>query len=353
LAAAIAARQKGFSVTLADGSEPPVDKPCGEGLMPETQLALRGLGVELHTGIGYRFRGIQFVQRGLRVTADFPQGYGVGIRRPVLHELLVEKAEKCGVKLLWKEPVAGIVPEGVQLRGQVVPARWILGADGSGSRTRKWSGLEVSVLRTQRSATRRHYRVRPWTEHMEIYWGRRAQAYVTPISIEEVCIVVMAERAEGADFERVLEDLPELRERLAGAEMGSRERAAVTSMHLLRRVSMGNVALVGDASGGVDAITGEGLRLAFEQAAALAAAMESGDLRGYEKAHRQLARRPVWMGKLMLQLGRNAALRGRAMQALAEKPELFGRLLSIHVGQATTGQILSTGAQLSWQFLAA
>src|SRR6267378_2491580 len=32
LAAAIAARKKGFEVTVADGAKPPIDKACGEGL---------------------------------------------------------------------------------------------------------------------------------------------------------------------------------------------------------------------------------------------------------------------------------------------------------------------------------
>lgn len=321
--------------------------------MPDTQEALAALGIRLPAGAGYRFRGIQFVQNGLRVAADFPEGYGVGIRRPILHKLLIQRAEDCGVKLLWKTPVIGIASEGVQVSGGVLPARWILGADGSGSRIRKWSGLEASHLRTQRHATRRHYRVRPWSDLMEIYWGKRAQAYVTPISNEEVCIVMMADHAEGAQFERVLADMPELREKIAKAKQGSRERGAITLMHTLRRVSRGNVALVGDASGGVDAITGEGMRLTFQQASAIAEAMACGDLRGYEKAHRRMSMRPLWMGKLILHLGRRAGLRGRVLRVFAETPELFAQLLSIHVGRATAGQVLSTGAQLGWQFLAA
>ena len=35
LATAIAARQRGFDVVVADGAQPPIDKPCGEGLMPD------------------------------------------------------------------------------------------------------------------------------------------------------------------------------------------------------------------------------------------------------------------------------------------------------------------------------
>ena len=353
LAAAIAARRKGLSVVLADGAAPPIDKPCGEGMMPGTQDALRELGVEVPAGAGYRFCGIRFVQGKHEVAADFPEGHGVGIRRPLLHGLLVERAEKCGVKFFWKTPVTGIFGERVQLSKGAVRARWIIGADGGGSRVRRWSKLDCARQRKERSAGRRHYRVKPWTDHMEIYWGERAQAYVTPISGEEVCIVVMAEEAKDANLETALEGLPELRERLANAESDNRERGAISAMHSLRSVARGNVALVGDASGGVDAITGEGLRLAFRQALAVADAMEAGDLGGYERVHRRLARRPIWMGKLMLQLGRNGRMRRRAMKILGQRPELFSRLLAIHVGHAKPGEWLATGAELGWEFLAA
>ena len=169
--------------------------------MPETLEALGALGIRLPAGVGQKFRGIQFIERDLRAAADFPEGLGIGIRRPLLHELLAQKAKESGVRLLWNTPVSGVSAEGVRVAGRVVPARWILGADGAGSRIRKWSGLEANRGRARRYATRRHYRVRPWADRVEIHWGERAQAYVTPISGEEVCIVMIARQAEDAHFE--------------------------------------------------------------------------------------------------------------------------------------------------------
>ena len=99
LAAAIAARQRGMSVTVADGTEPPIDKACGEGLMPETIVALGELGVEIQPDAGYRFRGVRFLQQEMQVGAEFPQALGVGIRRTILHEWLIARAENCGVRL--------------------------------------------------------------------------------------------------------------------------------------------------------------------------------------------------------------------------------------------------------------
>ena len=340
-----------MSVAVADGTEPPIDKSCGEGLMPETIAALGELGVEIQPEAGYRFRGIRFLQQNAQVGGEFPHGLGVGIRRTILHEWLIARAEQCGVQLLWRTPVAGITDAGVCLVRGFMASRWIVGADGSGSRVRRWSGLDAAVRLSRRFATRRHYRVRPWSDHVEIYWGRHAQAYVTPIAREEVCIVVMASRAEDCAFASLLQDCPQLAQRLAGAELAGRERGAITQMHSLRSVHSGNVALVGDASGGVDAITGEGLRLAFRQAIALADAMERDDLAIYARAHRAQARKPALVGDLLLTLARNDKLRARSIRTLAKRPQLFTRLLAAHTGQAALGDWLSTGAQLGWQFL--
>jgi flavin-dependent dehydrogenase len=351
LSAAIAARQKGFEVVVADGSAPPIEKPCGEGMMPETLAGLRTLGVELGAAEGHRFSGICFVQEGACVAADFPQGLGIGLPRSILHERMVARAEECGVQFRWKSPAAGIDQEGVQLVTGKVRARWIVGADGQGSRVRRWGGLDEAKRNQVRFASRRHYRVKPWSSHMQIWWGQHAQAYVTPTGREENCIVLMSDTPGRPCFDVALEEWPELRARLANAQLASRERGAITSMRSLRRVQNGNVALVGDASGSVDAITGEGLRMAFQQATTLADAMVNGDLTSYEQAHRALGRRPMLMGDLMLWLGRNPRIRRRVVCAMQSRPDLFARFLATHVGTTDPKSLLSAGAQLGWQLL--
>ncbi len=353
LVAAIAARQQGFTVMVADGSGHPIDKPCGEGLIPETQAALAKLNIQIPKEAGFSFRGIRFLRDETQVCAEYPYGQGLGIRRTLLHELLVAKANASGIEMFWKTPVIGIDASGVELKAGKVAARWIIGADGSGSRVRRWSGLDPTLHRRERFASRRHYRVKPWTDFMEIYWGPDAQGYVTPISAEEVCVVMLARTPHHANFTESLDAMPELKSRLADGELSSRERGAVTSMHRLKRVTRGNVALVGDASGSVDAITGEGLRLAFCQALTLAEGLKRNDLSEYEHAHRQLSRRPTMMGNLMLLMGRNATIRERALNSLAGTPGLFSEFLAIHSGKANVKTIFSAGARLGWGLLAA
>jgi flavin-dependent dehydrogenase len=351
LAAAIAARQRGLSVVVADGAEPPIDKACGEGLMPDTLAVLNGLGVSVNPSEGFAFRGIRFLGDAAQVDASFPAGQGIGLRRPVLHQRMIEQTEKLGVTLLWRACVSGLSPQGVVVGGKTIAARWIVGADGIRSRVRRWCGLETPVAARPRFAFRRHYRVEPWTDCVEVYWGRNAQAYVTPVGQYDVCVVVIS-RSAAVRSASIAEDFPELANRLGSAET-SPEVGAVTLTCGFGRVYRDRVALIGDASGCVDAITGEGLCLSFRQATALADALAAGDLSEYQAAHRRLARRPTLMGRLLLLLDSQAKVRDRAMRTLAAHPDLFARLLSVHVGATSPGHIAATGALLGWRLVAA
>jgi menaquinone-9 beta-reductase len=352
LAAALAARQRGLTVTVADGAEPPIEKACGEGLMPDALAALRALGVSLSESEGVAFRGIRFLEGPSGVQADFPTGRGIGLRRLALHRKMVEQARDAGVSLLWKTPVSALCAEGVVAGGKVVRSRWVVGADGMRSRVRGWVGLEGQAKQEWRYALRRHYRVKPWSDRIEIHWGANSQAYVTPVGEREVCAVLIS-RKPGSHFASIGAEFPELAARLGTAELGGPERGAITTTRRLTRVHRGRVALIGDASGSVDAITGQGLSLGFQQAAALADAFAVGDLRSYELAHRRLAFRPALMGRLMLRLDSQPWLRKRAMRALVANPEVFARLLALHVGVGSPAYAATTGALFGWRLVAA
>ena len=149
----------------------------------------------------------------------------------------------------------------------------------------------------------------------------------------------------------VLPCFPEAAQRLACAEPLNLERGGVTVSRRLRAVARGNVALVGDASGSVDAVTGEGLCLLFQQSLALADALAAGDLRGYEAAHRRIGRRPGFMSDMMLLLDRRRLLRGRTIRAMAADPRLFEGLLAMHVGACSAFDFIANGLALGWRML--
>ena len=361
LATAIAARSHDLSVVVADGALPPIDKACGEGLMPDGVEALRNLGITIPENESYPFRGIRFVCDGTKAEATFPRGTAYGIRRTHLHRVMVDHAAACGVRLLWQAAVTGLHPEGALVAGELVRTRWVVGADGSSSRVRDWAKLDRHELdatfdatreRNLRFAFRRHYRVRPWTDFMELHWGRHCQVYITPVSREEVCVALISSSAK-LRLDDALGEFPDLCAHLEDAEHASTERGAVTVTRKLRRVYRGRTVLVGDASAGVDAITGEGLCLAFRQAALLGDCLASGGLARYQKGHRSLIRRPALMARSMLVMAKHRLLRQRTMQVFQSRPRSFAGMLALHVGEGSARDHISNGLALGWEMLKA
>ena len=353
LAAAIAARQHGYRVVVADGAKPPIDKACGEALMPDAMTALERLGIAVPTSEVAPIRGVRFLSSGLSAEADFPSGNrGLSIRRTILHRLMTERAAALGVDLLWQNAVTGISGGEVQVGERMIGTRWIVGADGANSRVRRWANLDMQSCTQLRYAFRRHYRVAPWTDRMEIYWGKHSQGYATPVSDGEVCVAV-ASLDRGVRLEESLPAFPELSARLRGCETTSTERGSISANRKLNRVCRGNVALIGDASGTVDAITGEGLGLAFSQAVALADAFVSGNLTSYQAAHRGLAVRPLLMARLMLMLDGRPRFQERVLQVFRKRPEVFRRLLALHVGYLSPFHLALDGLTLGWGLLTA
>ena len=337
LAAAIALRTVGQTVVVLDANVPPIDKACGEGLMPDTLEALRLLGVQIPAHEGYAFRGVRFVRGTSEAVAEFPDGWARGLRRTNLHRLLIERAAELNVDLRWSQKSVRLTPEGViagetTVRSRLVRSRLIIGADGQNSSIRRATGLNDTTRNERRYGFRRHYSIAPWTAYMELHWGPNSQLYITPISPAEIGVAVLTTDPK-LRVEDGLKLFPRVAERLKGASQTSAEAGSLTTMRRLKKVTSGRVALVGDASGSVDAITGEGIGLAVRQARALASAVQSGRLANYEEAHRRIRRRPSAMAEIMLLLSRFETAQNLAIGCLGRFPQIFGQLLSIHLGQ--------------------
>lgn len=351
LAAAIAVRKQGFHVVVADPCVPPIDKTCGEGLLPDAVEALGHLGIEFPHDDGCLLRGIRFLHERDSAEAAFPSKPGLGVRRTDLHSALAAQASACGIRLCWRSLVR-TNGDGLFLNGQRIRADWIIGADGANSAIRRWSGLDRRSQTARRFAFRTHYRLVPWTDFVEVYWGHGMQIYVTPIGKTDICVAVVSNdpRMRLTD---ALCAFPVLAARLRGAGPISVERGGTTQMLRLTHVCRDHVALIGDASGCVDAITGEGLGLAFRQATLLADAIAANDLRLYETGHRKLMQRPFLMGHSLLLLDHHEALRRRVIRVFEKHSAVFGHCVAAHVGALTKTRFVLTGANLGRHLLGA
>ena len=154
---------------------------------------------------------------------------------------------------------------------------------------------------------------------------------MTPIGADEVCVAMLGS-AQGVRLSDLPTLFPVLASRLGSAEPIGPPRGGISMSVKLPAVTRGRIALVGDASGSVDAVTGEGLALAFRQASALATALATGDLSTYDAAHREIGRMPRLMARLLLLMDGRDGLRRRALRTLAAHPRTFSRLLAVHVG---------------------
>jgi flavin-dependent dehydrogenase len=184
-----------------------------------------------------------------------------------------------------------------------------------------------------------------------VHWSDCGQFYITPISADEICVALITS-TPNLRFREALKQFPRVEERLRNCTPMTREQGAITSTSSLRRVQKGRVALVGEASGSVDAITGEGLSLAFQQAIALVNAIVQEDLSAYQDSHRRITRRPKAMARLLLLMDRNPTIRRRVLRALASETDAFSRLLAIHTGALSPLQFgLHRALSFGWELM--
>ncbi len=315
LAAAIAGRRAGMRVLVVEPERGVIDKACGEGIMPGGVAALSELGVTLD---GRPFAGVRWVDaqdETLAATGTFPRGRGLGVRRTVLHEALRARAEALGVR--WEEGRIAALDER--------PSRWLVGADGLRSDVRRLLGVERPARRPARFGMRRHFRIAPWSDRVEVHFADRAEAYVTPVAEDTVGVAFLFE--PHATWRTLLARFPALARKLAHAEPVTRIAGAGPFEHRVVRRVRGRVLLVGDAAGYLDPLTGEGVALGVRSAVAAVSAIVRGDPESYEEEYARLTRRYHLLTSALLRVVRYQGLHASLLGAARALPSVFDRAL--------------------------
>jgi len=351
LATAIAASLKGLRVRVVDARKPPIDKACGEGILPHGVAALRSLGVNLDSTTAIPFSGLRFFDEKSAVAGAFAFGSAFGIRRTAFHSLLVERAINLGVSFAWGSRALRFDSRAVHTSNGSFSYRWLIGADGERSGVARFAGLAPQGSIRPRFGFRRHYEIAPWNQYVEFHWGHRCQMAVTPTGRREVCVSFFTSDP-AVRLSRAFALFPEVAQRISGARPLSDEAGAVTMLRRARGVTRGNVALVGDASCTVDGIAGMGLSLALQQAIHLADALAHENLSDYSSAHWRLVRTPTRITRLLLAMNFSSALRRKMLRLFAARPAFFAKIISIH-GSESASRVLGTSEllNLGWRAL--
>jgi menaquinone-9 beta-reductase len=341
LAAAIRSAQRGLHTVLLERSASVPDKACGEGLMPGGARELERLGAKIPQDRSASLRGIRYLQEdGTVLEGEFGGRPGMGIRRTVLAQALRERATAAGAQLrrgtvLETRPRADAVE--VRIDSGALEARLLIAADGLHSPLRRAAGLDsANGSGPMRFGIRRHFALAPWTDFVEVYWAPGIEAYVTPVGPRSVNVALLLDREGSKEFDDLLAPFPALRERLAGASFDSEPRGAGPLLQRARARWAERLALIGDAAGYVDAITGQGLSLAFAASSVLMETLPSDlsvdlgpALRRYDERLRTRWLQYALPAHALVALSRRPTLRRVALRSLSAIPGAFGALVRL------------------------
>jgi flavin-dependent dehydrogenase len=318
LATALHARRLGLSVIVAEPREGPIDKACGEGLMPGGLAELTALGVD---PAGMPFHGIAYVSDQRRAQARFRAGPGRGVRRTTLHAALAARAKEQDTDWI-RARVTSVAQDAHGVSAAGVRAKWLVAADGLHSQVRRAVDIAAATGTPRRYGVRWHFRVPAWTDFVEVHWSRWGEAYVTPVEPDLVGVAILSRgRPDLAWF-------PRLARQLHGAGPGQPRGCGPLRQVVSRRVA-GRVLLVGDAAGYEDALTGEGISLALKQAAAVVDAIVDETPSSYEKAWYRITRDYRLLTRALVLASTPPLVRRAVVPACTLLPAVFGRGVNI------------------------
>lgn len=366
LATGIALAQIGMPALLLERRALPHAKVCGEGLMPTGLAALRELGVELPESAAV-FRGIRYVDAstGSSAVAEFQEGPGRGLPRRLLADRLLETARGHADLLDIRDrtlcdaitPLPDTGEWELRVGDERMRTKLLIGADGLHSAVRRAATLERPPGKRAplRWGARWHFELAPWTQgYVEVRLAGQmpgVECYLTPVGPREVGVAFLWDRrqwspAGGARglLPGLLDCFPEVRERVAGLTPLDDGGAIGPLYQPVRGVTAPGVLLLGDAAGYMDAATGEGLSLAFEQALALRESLVQRSvklsaksintarvLRSYRREYQRITANYRLTTRLVLWLGRRPRLLRRVIAGLRASPRFFQHLLSVNM----------------------
>jgi len=316
-ALAIELGRRGVRVNLYEKARHPRLKACGEGLLPHGVAALDAIA-----GLpdAPRVRGLRFVAGSASTDADFPEGFGLVVRRDWFDTWLFDKAAATpNVDARMSTPY----------RSEGEP--FVVGADGRHSRFHRQ--LEARRPRHARVGLSAHVTgLEGVSDRVEVFFHRDGELYVAPTGGGETLVAALFHqsqfRRDGITY--LLDAIPGMRARSQHVKLTTPVLAASPlGLHLSRVVDRG-LLLIGDAAGAPDPITGDGIALAMASVKPAADAIVAGDLSSYEHVRLDMGRNADRLGRLLLAVSR---AEGRAAHTLLRKRSLVTTLLDVALGR--------------------
>jgi flavin-dependent dehydrogenase len=335
--AALLAR-RGYSVALIDRDAFPRDKLCGEFLSYDALPIIEALGLmhELDAHGAPEITSCRVVGRHRTYTFNFPHP-ARGVSRMLLDDALHRCAVDSGAQSISAIATA-VSRDGVAFDGGAVRARVVAGAWGRWGRFDQQLGRAFVRDRSHRNfGFKRHYRGAGVKGVIELYSFAHGYLGVNDVEgdITNICGLVHAQRLQGhkgrwdAFVETIRAEeqpLDAMYARYVPAQDGFLSSEPV--IFRARSAVEEGIFMIGDASGVIDPLTGNGMAMAMQSALVAAPfiveALNGGERKrsedGYRARHAELfGRRIAWSRRVAFLLSRpsllDAALRFRYRKA--------------------------------------
>lgn len=331
--------EKGHQVTLFEKGSWPIDKACGQGIMPS------GVSLLSHSGVEFTLQrdaitlaGITYIDGDVQLTGSLPSK-GLGVERLVLSQKLWNKVSPLSnVKLRSKTKVTNISISDniVKINNEVHPEEtfsYVFACDGLHSQTRNILQNEKLVTNNLRLGGRVHFSIPPWSQNVEVYWKEGVEAYVTPVSSQKIEVAFLwyqSHQFSSKNLEQQLFELfPELKEKLHNHSSCNDFRAYGPFDKRSKSLRVGPVFFIGDAYKFFDGITGEGISIGLRSAQIICQNFQNFSWYHKLKIHRMyffysmLVSTALWMS-------RHPHLRRKILQSLKKFPRFFNLILTLN-----------------------
>ena len=266
--------QRGVSVALIDRDEFPRDKLCGEFLSYDALPILERLGIALDAP---RIARCRVISRKRTYEFEFPAA-ARGVSRLLLDDLLFRRAIAAGATSFAGWTAVELAPLTIERGGELraISARLVIGAWGRWGRFDAQLGRAFVHDRSHRNfGFKRHYRASSPAESIDLYSFDAGYLGVSPIEdgLTNICGLVHAARLTGhkgrweSFVATIRKEEPRL-EALYAAHEPAQDGFLSSDPVIFRARSPveRGVLMIGDASGIVDPLTGNGMAMAIQSA---------------------------------------------------------------------------------------
>ncbi len=269
---AIKLARRGNKVTLFEKKSWPIDKVCGQGIMPSGVNNLLDIGIVFNPNTSFNFNSIEYIEDKYSLHGDL-HGHAIGLKRTELSEQLF--------KIASLEPNINLRPETkidsinekenhytLSISSNELSFDFIFACDGLNSWTRKSTGHSKKRVFASRVGARVHYTTPPWSNSVQVYWSNSIEAYVTPISNKQIEVAFLwfqdSIQSKSDLRNKLLSHFPLLKDKLDEKQSQNDFRGYGPFSEVSSTIANKNLFFIGDAYHFLDGITGEGISLGMK-----------------------------------------------------------------------------------------